>query len=181
MTGVLVQDDHEPDGAMVPGWVQDLKSFTRSAESPEFPEHGRISFIRGTIRIDLSMEQLFIHNRLELRITGTLEALATSQSLGYVFSDGARVNNEVADLSVQPDALFVSFESLESGRARLVEGSEERYVRIEGSPDVIVEVVSESSDRKDTIELREDYFTAGVVEYWVVDAREKTASFELLK
>jgi Uma2 family endonuclease len=184
VTTVLVQDDHQPEGAMIPGWVQDLKSFTRWAESSEFPERGRISFIRGTIRIDLSMEQLFIHNRLKVRITGALEVLATSRSLGYVFGDGARVNNELADLSVEPDAMFVSFDCLEAGRARLVHGSqggEEGYLRIEGSPDVVVEVVSESSERKDTIELREDYFTAGVIEYWLVDAREKRASFEILK
>ena len=32
--------------ATIPAWVVDLESFTRWVDSPEFPSHGRISFIR---------------------------------------------------------------------------------------------------------------------------------------
>ena len=46
---------------------------------------------------------------------------------------------------------------------------------------MVLEVVSKRSEKKDNSILREDYFTAGVREYWLVDARQDPASFEILK
>lgn len=53
-------------------------------------------------------------------------------------------------------------------------------MELRGSPDVVVEIVSRSSVRKDKKILREKYFKAGVQEYWLVDARGDKIGFELL-
>ena len=44
---------------------------------------------------------------------------------------------------------------------------------------MVLEVVSNSSVRQDTQELVEDYFWAGIPEYWLVDARGETPVFEI--
>jgi Uma2 family endonuclease len=131
--------------------------------------------------MDPSKEELFTHGRIKVRITATLESLVTASALGYVFSDRTRFHSLPNELSVEPDVLFFSFESVREGRVRLSEGAEAGYISIEGSPEVVVEIVSLSSVTKDTAQLRDAYFEAGVLEYWLIDARREPVSFELLK
>ena len=181
MPAVMVQEPHPPQGILVPEWVSDLSSFIRWTESSDFPESGRITFLHGVVWVDVSMEQLFIHGRLKVRITHTLETIVTAMALGYVFSDRTRLHNSDADLSIEPDVLFVSFDAVRNQRVVLNEGAEEGFTSIEGTPELIVEIVSDSSVQKDTVELREAYFDSGVSEFWLVDARKEQLSFEILK
>jgi Uma2 family endonuclease len=62
-----------------------------------------------------------------------------------------------------------------------VEGKHEGFVEMEGTPDMVLEVVSESSVGKDYKELRELYWRAGIPEYWLVDARGERLTFEILR
>jgi len=55
----------------------------------------------------------------------------------------------------------------------------DRFIEFEGSPDLVAEVISDSSVRKDARQLPEAYFAAGVREYWLVDAREEQLRFEI--
>jgi Uma2 family endonuclease len=87
-----------------------------------------------------------------------------------------------ADLSTEPDGTFVSWAALETGRIRLVEAEGNGdFVELEGTPDMVLEVVSSSSVRKDTVELRDRYWRAGIAEYWLVDARSSSVRFEILR
>ena len=102
--------------------------------------------------------------------------------LGELYTDRARVSCPVADLSVEPDIVFESNDSLDSGRVRLVPkfgGQQDRYSELEGAPDLIVEIVSDSSVRKDTRRLPKTYWQAGVREYWLVDARREELFFRI--
>jgi len=45
----------------------------------------------------------------------------------------------------------------------------------------VLEVVSEGSVRKDTEQLRRDYWEAGIREYWLVDARKEPLVFDILR
>jgi Uma2 family endonuclease len=54
-------------------------------------------------------------------------------------------------------------------------------VELEGTPDMVLEVVSPSSVQKDTVELRDLYWRAGVNEYWLVDARGDHLVFDILR
>jgi Uma2 family endonuclease len=165
----------------VPGWVVDHDSYRRWARSDEFPERGRFAFLNGIIWVDLTMEQLFSHNEIKTKVIAVLTALVENQDLGYLFSDGTLVSHPGAGVSNEPDACFISYESVLSGKAKWIAGAEEGYVEVEGTPDMVLEVVSDSSVKKDTVDLRELYWKAGVAEYWLVDARGSELKFSLLK
>ena len=52
----------------------------------------------------------------------------------------------------------------------------EEFIEIIGTPDMVLEVLSDSSVRKDLVRLKAAYERAGVPEYWVVDARGEQIS-----
>jgi len=168
-------------GITVPGWVEDLDSFNQWVDSKDFPETGRICFINGRVWADTSMEQPFVHNEVKLWISMVLAALARKENLGRFFADKMRLRNDEADLSCEPDGLFVSYDGLKSERVKLVPGTVSEYREFEGSPEMTLEVVSDSSEGKDFDELRELYYRAGVEEYWLVDAREARPVLDILR
>ena len=161
----------------IPVWVVDLESFRRWADTDEFPDNGRVSYLNGGVWVDMSKEQVFSDNQVKQEYSRTLGNLAKGQSLGRYYPDGLRLSNIPADISNQADGTFVSRKSLQSGRARLVRGARGGYVELEGSPDMLLEVVSQSSVQKDMKLLKELYWEAGVTEYWLVDARRDPLVF----
>jgi Uma2 family endonuclease len=64
---------------------------------------------------------------------------------------------------------------------QFVEGAEEGCVEVEGSPDMVLEVVSASSVQKDTVDLFEGYWQAGIAEYWLVDVRKQPLRFDIYR
>ena len=54
-------------------------------------------------------------------------------------------------------------------------------VELLGTVDMVLEVVSPGSVRKDTDTLRQAYWEAGNAEYWLVDARGDRLDFRILK
>jgi Uma2 family endonuclease len=165
----------------IPGWVVDLASFRRWACSDAFPERGRFSYLGGELWVDLSMEEVLFHNQVKGEFAVVLGALVKAGQLGRYYHDRVLLSNADADLSTEPDGMFVSYESLRSGRLRGVEGAEQGYREMQGSPDMVLEVVSWSSVQKDTVRLRNLYWRAGVTEYWLVDAREDDPRFDILR
>jgi Uma2 family endonuclease len=170
----------ESDQVSVPGWVTDLAAFRRWADEDDFPETGRICYLDGEVWVDMSKEQLFTHVLVKTEIMTVLSALVKAEQLGLFFGDGAFLSNVDADIAVVPDATFVSAAALQD-RVRLLEGKDEGYVELEGSPDMVLEVVSRSSVRKDTKVLHRAYWRAGVREYWLVDARPDPLTFDILR
>jgi Uma2 family endonuclease len=172
MTATLLLQ--ERDSFEIPADVQSLADFRRWALSDVFPEKGRIDFISGRIEVDMSPEDLFCHGTLKSEIAGVLSYLVKRGKLGHLFIDSTRVSCPQAALSCEPDIVFVSRESIASGRVRLVpkaSGLPGRYVEVEGAPDLVVEVVSDTSVEKDTRRLPLVYFRAGMREFWLADAR----------
>jgi Uma2 family endonuclease len=165
----------------IPPDIVDLESFRRWARSDDFPEEGRFSYLRGKIWIDLSMEQLFSHNQVKTEFTLVLGTLAKREKLGYFFSDGTLFSHPDVDLSTEPDGLLVSYQAVQDLRVRFIEGAHQGYVEVVGSPEMVLEVVSNRSVQKDTKDLRELYWEAEIQEYWLVDARKGVARFDLLR
>jgi hypothetical protein len=165
----------------LPEWVHDLASFRRWTESEDFPEEGRIDYLAGQGWIDMSKEQIFSHLRLKAVFPRVVGGFVEANDLGLYLPDGARLSHPEADLSAVPDAVYLSKETIQQMRARLLQGAEAGYVEIEGSPDMVLEVVSDGSVRKDTEILRRLYWKAAVREYWLVDARHDPLSFEILR
>jgi Uma2 family endonuclease len=105
---------------------------------------------------------------------------AHARETGLLLIDSTRVVCEQAELSVEPDIVFVSHASLREGRVRLVpkaSGEPGRFVEIDGPPDIVVEIVSDTSVEKDTVRLPQAYHAAGVREFWLLDARVRPATF----
>jgi len=138
--------------------------------------------LAGEVYIDMSPEELTTHNQAKTDVTGDLRVLVRRHGLGNVFSDGALLVNEAADLSTEPDAMFCSVESYQSGRVKYVERREgsRRYIEVNGAPDLVIEVVSRTSVHKDTELLPSLYFAAGIAEYWIIDARRDELVFRVL-
>lgn len=165
----------------VPASAHSPGGFRKWADSDEYPEHGQVSYIFGEIHIDMNAEALNAHALAKMEITRVIGNLVLECDLGLVFPDGALVTNQDADISNEPDACFVSWKSLESGQISLVAGVDgEEPQSLLGTVDWVLEIVSTSSVRKDTILLREGYFRAGVPEYWLVDARGPVIDFRIL-
>ena len=60
-------------------------------------------------------------------------------------------------------------------------GRGDECIEIVGTPDLVLEIVSDSSARKDLVRLKQAYFRAGVSEYWPVDARGSEVRFQILR
>jgi hypothetical protein len=165
----------------VPAWVTDLESFRRWADSDDFPEEGRICYLKGEVWVDMSNERVFSHVLVKTKFTIVLGGLVEAEQLGLFLADGAKLTNVTADISVNADATFVSTETLRTGAVELVEGADGECVELEGTPDMVLEILSTSSVHKDTVVLREAYWEAGIREYWLVDARKEPLSFEILR
>jgi Uma2 family endonuclease len=165
----------------IPAGISNLNAFRRWAKSEDFPRHGRFAFLRGKLWVDMTMEQAFSHNQVKVQFTAVLNRLIQTEELGYIFGDGMLFSNPTAGVSNEPDVMYLSFESLDAGRVTLVPGADGGFVEVLGAPDMVLEVVSNSSVRQDTQELVQDYFRAGIPEYWLVDARGETPKFDILR
>ena len=113
----------------------------------------------------MSPENLFFHGTLKGRIYATLLELVEQEELGYLFTDCTRISSIAGDVSAEPDIVLLTDDAIDTGRVTLVpksSGEEAGYVEIEGPPDLIVEIVSDSSVKKDTERLPAAYFAAGV-------------------
>ncbi len=165
-----------------PQATRDLAGFRAWAVSPDFPERGRIDFLGGDLEVDMSPEDLHTHGTVKSGIAAVLHGMVVDAGLGEVYIDRGRISNPRADLSVEPDVVVVFWETLDSGRLRYVpaaSGEPDRYIEMEGAPDLVVEIVSNSSERKDLVRLPPLYAAAGIPEIWLVDVRKNAIRFEI--
>jgi Uma2 family endonuclease len=163
---------------LIPGWIIDNASFLRWAESDEVPERGRYEYINNQLWIDQTMETVF-HNLIKSEIGAALYHWAKSNGLGRYYTDGMLFSSPSVQLSCEPDGMFTSRKSQESGKVWLEKGRTSKVLY--GIPDMILEVVSKSSKRKDLTVLRDLYHQVGVSEYWVVNSLEENPGLIILK
>lgn len=165
----------------LPVWVSTIGEFHEWLDSGDVPEKARVWFLNGEAWIDMSKEQLDSHLEVKGAITSVLWALTSSNSSGRVYPDGVLLTNRRAGISGNPDMVFVSNRSREQRRVRRQRRAKGGYVGLIGSPDMVLEVVSDSSVVKDTETLLEAYWIAAISEYWLVDARADAIEFDILK
>jgi Uma2 family endonuclease len=181
MPVTIFAPDERP-AIVVPPSARTWSGFRDWAHSDDFPEQGHISFVNGEILIDISPERIDTHSFVKLKISAVLTLLVESVKNGYVLPDRVLFSNEQADVSTEPDAMFVSRDSLTKGLAQFVPsgGSPLGAKEVAGRPDWVLEVLSPSSRKKDKVLLRESYHRAGVPEYWLIDALEDEIDFQML-
>jgi len=166
---------------VVPPSAHTLAGFRDWALSEDFPDRGRMTFVGGELIIDMSPEYFETHNLIKTEITTVIYGLVKARRSGQVFSDRYLFSNPVAGVSTEPDATFAMSSSLQSGRCKVVRASRPGVgEELVGSPDWVLEILSQSSRRKDTKLLRDAYFLAGIPEYWLVDALGEEIDFQIL-
>jgi Uma2 family endonuclease len=166
----------------IPLGITSLEDFRQWARSDAFPDQGRIDYIGGRIEVDLMVENLFYHGAAKAEIARVVGGLVAAEKSGRWFIDCTRISHTEAELSSEPDLVFLSFQSISAKRVGYVPArtDPDSFIEVEGSPDWICEIVSDRSEQKDTIRLAEKYFAAGVTEYWLVDARGESLDFSIL-
>ncbi|MGH7898131.1 MAG: Uma2 family endonuclease [Candidatus Binatia bacterium] len=103
------------------------------------------------------------HQRVSRNLQWILEAYVRAHRVGEILD--APIDVILAPTTVaQPDLLFIR-----SGRESIVT---ERAV--EGPPDLVVEIVSPSSSRKDRTTKAMLYARFGIENFWIVDPDERT-------
>lgn len=182
MASVSPQIHIDGDRVRVPADALHHAGFRVWVKSAGFPEGARATYARGEVFVEVSPEAAETHNKVKSAITADLVHLIRAKELGETYSDGMLLTHAIAEISTEPDFLFASWEAFETGRLRLVEKAnrQDDYVELEGAPDLVVEILSDSSETKDLVVLREGYFDAGIPEYWVIDARGEAVRFQIL-
>jgi Uma2 family endonuclease len=99
------------------------------------------------------------HQDISSRLHSRLGPFLESSGAGRLFAapTGVRFSDDVV---VQPDLLVV----LAEHRSRIAEQV------IDGPPDLVVEILSPGTARRDLVAKRELYARFGVPEYWIVDS-----------
>ena len=180
---VIVTSDTTPgEDVRIPAAAHTVSGFRSWVHSSRFPELGRIDYVGGDIELDMSPEDLHTHGTPKSALAAGLFALVAKAGRGYVFIDRTRVTAPASGLSVEPDLVVVLFSSLDAGRVRQVPSSGKRagrFIELEGAPDLVVEIVSDTSERKDNERLPPRYARAGIPELWLLDARGDQPRFEI--
>lgn len=176
---VLVESDVA--SVEVPGWVHDLATFREWIDSDVLPEKLSVHFLNGDVWVDLSMEEFFSHNQVKAAIHAALYRLISTNDMGSYVPDGMRYTCETTGFSTEPDAMYFSHETYERGDVEFRAGTKGKATELVGTPDLVIEVVSPSTVEKDTDWLMENYFEAGIPEYWLIDARGPTIQFDVHK
>ncbi|HEY6359847.1 MAG TPA: Uma2 family endonuclease [Vicinamibacterales bacterium] len=171
------------DRIHVPESVFELDGYRAWVKSDVCPEGVRTTCVGGEVLIDMSPEALERHNKVKTAVTLGIALFVQDRDLGEVYSDRTLVTHEAAGLSVEPDLTFVSWSSFEQQLVRRVEkaGAPLDYLELVGSPDVVVEIVSDASVRKDKTLLRDAHARSGAREYWLIDARGSDLELEILR
>jgi Uma2 family endonuclease len=162
--------------------ITNLEEFREWARSDKFPERGRIDYIDGRIEVAPVTEDALTHGSPKTEIARVISNRVRELRLGHAFVDATRVSCEEVELSAEPDIVVVTHDSISRGRVRFLSGQSKlprRFVELDGAPDLVVEVLSDSSVAKDTEWLFRQYFEAGVSEYWLADARGDDLLFQI--
>jgi Uma2 family endonuclease len=134
----------------------------READYLALPDEPRCELLYG--RLVLMTSPALLHQEVLIRLARALLELADRNDARLVM---APMDVRLADHSVvQPDLLYVT-----KSRSSVLRE------RVHGAPDLVVEVLSASTARRDLGEKLRLYAESGVAEYWIVDPNAKTFEF----
>src|SRR5438093_13342515 len=103
------------------------------------------------------------HQKVSLKLEHLLYDHVTSRKLGEIFHAPCDLLVSEIDI-VQPDIFYIS-----NGRLSIIK---ER--NIQGAPDLIVEILSPGTEKRDRGIKQKLYACAGVKEYWIVDTEARS-------
>jgi len=110
------------------------------------------------------------HQRISKRIFIEIIKFVESHFLGEIFHGPLDVVFDNENV-MQPDILFISKERMD------IIGEK----NIQGAPDLVVEIISESTAYRDLVQKKKLYVRFGVKEYWIVLPEESSVEVYTLK
>lgn len=129
----------------------------------EMPDDGnRYELIGGELHV--SPAPITAHQQISGRLFNLFSPYVEAQHLGLAFYAPVDVRFGLHD-EVQPDLLFIRQDRLGIISAKGV---------VEGSPDVVIEILSPSTAAMDRVRKAALYAGHGVREYWIVDPKQRT-------
>ncbi len=132
------------------------------------PDDKRYELIEGELYMTPS--PITNHQRISRKIEFLLEKFVTENELGEIFYAPYDVYFDDENV-VQPDILFISKDRLN------IIGDK----NLQGAPDLVIEILSESNAYRDLIQKKKLYARFGVKEYWIAVPGEKTIDIHILK
>lgn len=116
----------------------------------------------------MSPSASFWHQRIAAEIVTQIRTYLNENPVGEVaFEVDVRLRD---DLVYRPDVVFLRSEKAAKCGDAITE-----------IPDLVVEVISPDSRNYDSRTKRQDYQTAGVGEYWLIDPKKQAMSFLVLR
>lgn len=106
------------------------------------------------------------HQRALMRLATRMFDFVEKNNVGEVIVAPMDVEIDLGETQtiVEPDIIFVSHERKEILTTK----------HLRGTPDLLVEVLSPTSEDRDRITKLTLYMTSGVLEYWIVDPTQRT-------
>ncbi len=134
----------------------------RAMDYWQLPEGEPVELLRG--RMIVSPSPSLLHQF----VVGLLyERLVSIAERSHAFAMVAPMDTVLSDDTIpQPDVIYVRKEN----RAILKD-------RVRGVPDLVIEVLSPSTSRRDRLEKFDLYAKHGIAEYWLVDTEARTIEF----
>lgn len=132
------------------------------------PDDQRYELIEG--ELFMTPAPKIWHQRISIKLASRMTLYAEEKGLGEVLDAPCDVYLD-EETVVQPDILFIS-------RDRLGIIGEDN---VQGAPDLVVEILSESSAYRDAFQKKMLYARFGVKEYWIVAPKEKLVDLYQLK
>ncbi len=144
----------------MPTLIEKEKFFTYK-DYEQLPEGAPYQLIGGQLVLTPAPEPY--HQKVSLKIASDLFRFVTENGLGEVFN--APVDVYLTDTETyQPDIIYISKENTGIIREK----------KIEGPPDLVIEILSPSTAYYDMKHKKKVYERTGVKEYWLVDPMEKS-------
>jgi Uma2 family endonuclease len=106
-----------------------------------------------------------LHNRIVNYLYLLLKLFIDRTIKGEIYTDPTLMKVEALQVSRAPDIQYLAPDNPANIETK----------QIVGVADLVVEVVSEGSERTDRIQKFLEYEQAGVKEYWIIDFRKKDA------
>jgi Uma2 family endonuclease len=143
------------------------KTFKQWVDRRPMTDVSRYELIDG--RIVMSPPAGWGHGEIETNVIYILQSFVSQHNLGKVFGSSTGYDLPSGD-TVEPDASFISHERWAAG-PQVRRG---QFLRI--VPNLVIEILSPATARRDRTEKKKLYESNGVDEYWLIDqdAREVT-------
>jgi Uma2 family endonuclease len=126
---------------------------------------GHYELLNG--RIVVSPPAGWPHGRIGIRVARLLEEHTERHGLGFAFDSSTGFDLPSGD-TLEPDASFVSTARWNAAPAPVFG----QFLKV--VPDLVVEILSLSTRRRDLTEKKGVYAKTGVEEYWIIDPRARS-------